>query len=305
MNYETAIIKVVGVGGAGCNAVENMIREGVMGVEYICADTDSQSLMQSSAGTKLQIAPHLGLCNEPGVSIETVIAERDRIADVLRGANMVFIIAGMGGRVGTDASRVVAEITSCLGIFTVAVVTRPFESESQCMRIAEEGLAKLVQHVSSLIVFSNENLKERLGEQFSMPEAYRYADTVLKIAVGSIADIIKVPGMVGVDFADIRDVMDNTGKGLIGFAIARGADRALMATAQALKSLLFEGANPSRADGMLVIITASDSLELDEIYEVMDTIRIYGPDFCIFGTTFDEKMGDSLRVTLFAAGIGS
>lgn len=305
MTVEKAIIKVVGVGGAGCNAVAYMIREGVMGVEYICADTDSQSLMQSSAGTKLQIAPNLGSGNDPSASIKTAIAERDRIVDVLRGADMVFIIAGMGGVTGTAVATMVAEVTHYLEIFTVAVVTRPFESESQRMRTAERGLAELVQHVSSLIVLSNEKLKKILGEQVSMPETFRYADTVLKIAVGSIADIINVPGIVGVDFGDVLQVMDKTGRGMMGVATVAGVDRARLATEQALKSPLLEGADLFRAYGLLVNITASSSLELDEIYEVMNTTRMYGPDHLVFGIAIDVGMNDGLRVTIFATSLGS
>lgn len=305
MNDEKAIIKVAGVGGAGCNAVEHMIHEGVMGVEYICADTDSQSLIQSSAATKLQIASNLGSGDESSASIETAIAGRDRIVDVLRGADMAFIIAGMGGGTGTSAARVIAEVARYFGIFTVAVVTRPFESESKRMRIADEGLAELVQHVSSLIVISNEKLKKILGEQFSMPETFRYANTVLKIAVSSIADIINVPGIVGVDFGDVLQVMNNTGKGKIGFATATGVDRARMAAEQALKSPLLEDANLSEAYGVLANITASDSLELDEVYEVMNTIRKYASDYVVFGTAIDAGMEDRLRVTIFATGPGS
>jgi len=305
MNFEKAIIKVVGVGGAGCNAVEHMIREGVIGVEYICADTDSQSLKQSSAGTKFQIAPNLGSGDEPGVSIETAIAERDSIVDVLRGADMTFIIAGMGGGTGTGASTVVAEVARYLGIFTVAIVTRPFESEYQRLHSAEEGLAELVRHVDSMIVISNENLKKMLGEQFSMPEAYHYANTVLKIAASSIADIINMPGLVGVDFGDVFQVMNNTGKGMMGFATATGVDRARMATEQAVKSPLLEGANLSEAYGVLVNITASESLVLDEIYEVMNTVRKHASDYVVFGTASDAAMEDGLRVTIVATGLGN
>lgn len=305
MNEEKAIFKVVGVGGAGSNAVEHMIREGVKGVEYICVDTDSLALKQSSAGTKLQIAPHLGSGDEPGASIETAIAERDRIAEALRGADMVFTIAGMGGTTGTGVAPVVAEVARHLEIFTVAVVTKPFESECERMRIAEGGLAELLQHVSSLIVISNDKLKIMLGEQCSMPEVYRYADTVFKIAISSIADIVNVPGIVGVDFADVLQVMDKTGRGMMGVATAAGVDRARLATEQALKSPMLEGADLFGAYGLLVNITSNSSIELDEIYEVMNTTRMYGPDHLVFGTAIDEGMKDVLRVTIFATSLGS
>lgn len=309
MDYELqgAVLKVIGVGGAGCNAVEHMIREGVTGVEYICADTDAQALKKSSASTKLQIAPSLGTEGEQSASLKTELAERDRILDALRGADLVFIIAGMGGGTGTSAANRVAEAASYLGILTVAIVTRPFESEGQRMRIAEDGIEELGQHVDSLIVISNEKLKGIIGEQVSMPEAFRNADTVLKVAVGSIAYIITVPGLIGVDFADVRTVMSETGMGMMGFATATGVDRARMAAEQALKSPLLEDANLSEAKGVLVNITASDSIQLDEIYEVMNTVRKFACQDAtlIFGTNSDAGMADRLRVTLFATGLGN
>ena len=300
------IIKVIGVGGAGGNAVEHMIREGVQGVEFICANTDGQALKKSSAGDKLQFGPGLGAGGKPEKARDHAMADRERIAEALTGAHMVFITAGMGGGTGTGAAPIVAEVARELGILTVAVVTKPFEYEGRRMSLAEQGLAELAQHVDSLIVILNEKLMEVLGDEVSMLDAFKSADNVLKNAVGGIAEIINVPGLVNVDFEDVRTVMGEMGKAMMGSASAAGVDRARIAAEQAVASPLLEGIELSGARGVLVNITASGSLGMREVKDVMNTIRNYAaPDATIiFGTVFEESMEDQLRVTVVATGLG-
>ncbi|MBV2192709.1 MAG: cell division protein FtsZ, partial [Azonexus sp.] len=218
------VIKVIGVGGAGGNAVEHMIREGVQGVEFICVNTDAQALNNSSAPDCLQLGPGLGAGGKPEKARELAQSERTRIAERLQGAHMVFITAGMGGGTGTGAAPVIAEVARELGILTVAVVTKPFEYEGRRMSLAEQGLAELAMNVDSLIVILNEKLMEVLGEDVSMLDAFKSADNVLKNAVGGIAEIINVPGLVNVDFEDVRTVMGEMGKAMMGSAAAAGVD---------------------------------------------------------------------------------
>ncbi|MDP2811076.1 MAG: cell division protein FtsZ [Rhodocyclaceae bacterium] len=300
------VIKVIGVGGAGGNAVEHMIREGVQGVEFICANTDAQALKQSSAGIKLQFGPGLGAGGKPEKARDLASTERERIAEALAGSHMVFITAGMGGGTGTGAAPVVAEVARELGILTVAVVTKPFEFEGRRMRLAEEGLSELAQHVDSLIVILNEKLMEVLGEDVTMTEAFHSADNVLKNAVGGIAEIINVPGLVNVDFEDVRTVMGEMGKAMMGSATAAGVDRARLAAEQAVASPLLEGIQLSGARGVLVNITANRQLGMREVKEVMATIRNYTHEEAtiIFGTVFEDGMEDHLRVTVVATGLG-
>jgi cell division protein FtsZ len=299
------IIKVIGVGGAGGNTVEHMIRDGVKGVEFICVNTDAQALAKSSAPIKLQLGPGLGAGGKPAKARGLAETERERIADMLRGAHMAFITAGMGGGTGTGAAPIVAEVAKELGILTVAVVTKPFEYENR-MRLAEEGMAELAGNVDSLIVILNEKLQEVLGEDVSMKEAFRSADDVLKNAVGGIAEIINIPGLVNVDFEDVKTVMSEMGKAMMGSSAAAGVDRARIAADQAVASPLLEGIELSGARGVLVNITASDDLGMKEVREVMNTIRTYAaPDATIiFGTVFDNSMEDTLRVTVVATGLG-
>jgi cell division protein FtsZ len=300
------IIKVVGVGGAGGNAVEHMISEGVGGVEFICCNTDAQALKKSSAPVRLQLGPGLGAGGKPEKARELAVEDRERIADALRGAHMVFITAGMGGGTGTGAGPVVAEVARELGILTVAVVTKPFEYEGKRKRIAEEGVAALAQHVDSLIVILNEKLEEVLGDDVTMLEAFQAADNVLRNAVGGIAEIINVPGLVNVDFEDVRTVMGEMGKAMMGSSTAAGVDRARVAAEEAVASPLLEGIELSGARGVLVNITASNSLGLKEYKEVMNTIRQYtAPEATVIcGAVFDDSMEDSLRVTVVATGLG-
>ena len=303
----STVIKVVGVGGAGGNAVEHMIREAVGGVEFICCNTDAQALKLSSAGTKLQLGPGLGAGGKPERAREHAQGEREKIAEALSGAHMCFITAGMGGGTGTGAAPVVAEVARELGILTVAVVTKPFEFEGRRGKLAEEGLAELAQHVDSLIVILNEKLIEVLGEEVSMLDAFKSADNVLKNAVGGIAEIINVPGLVNVDFEDVRTVMGEMGKAMMGSAAAAGVDRARIAAEAAVASPLLEGIELSGARGVLVNITASASLGLKEYKEVMATIRNYTAQEAtvICGAVFDDSMEDQLRVTVVATGLGN
>ncbi len=302
----STVIKVVGVGGAGGNAVDHMIREGVGGVEFICCNTDAQALKKSSAHVKLQLGPGLGAGGKPEKARELAVQDRERIADALRGAHMVFITAGMGGGTGTGAGPVIAEVARELGILTVAVVTKPFEYEGKRKRLAEEGVTELSRHVDSLIVILNEKLEEVLGEEISYLEAFKTADNVLRNAVGGIAEIINVPGLVNVDFEDVRTVMGEMGKAMMGSAVAAGVDRARVAAEEAVASPLLEGIELSGARGVLVNITASSTLGLKEYKEVMKTIRQYtAPEATVIcGTVFDEGMEDQLRVTVVATGLG-
>jgi cell division protein FtsZ len=302
------VIKVVGVGGAGGNAVEHMIGRGVQGVEFICANTDHQALARSSAKNMLQLgSTGLGAGSKPEAGKQAAIEARDRIADALRGAHMVFITAGMGGGTGTGAAPVVAEIAKELGILTVAVVSKPFEFEGpRRAKVAEVGLAELEERVHSLIVILNNKLEEVLGEDAEMAECFRAADNVLHNACAGIAEIINIPGLVNVDFEDVKTVMGEHGKAMMGTATAGGLDRARIAAEQAVASPLLEGVDLSGARGVLVNITASQSLKMKETREVMNTIRAFAAEDAtvIFGTVCDESMGDDLRVTVVATGLG-
>jgi cell division protein FtsZ len=302
----STVIKVVGVGGAGGNAVEHMIRERVGGVEFICCNTDAQALNKSNAHVKLQLGPGLGAGGKPEKARDLALLDRERIAEALSGAHMVFITAGMGGGTGTGAGPVVAEVARELGILTVAVVTKPFEYEGKRKRLAEEGVAELARHVDSLIVILNEKLEEVLGDEVSMLEAFQAADNVLRNAVGGIAEIINVPGLVNVDFEDVRTVMGEMGKAMMGSAVAAGVDRARVAAEEAVASPLLEGIELSGARGVLVNITASSTLGLKEYKEVMKTIRQYtAPEATVIcGAVFDETMEDQVRVTVVATGLG-
>ncbi|RCS57551.1 cell division protein FtsZ [Parvibium lacunae] len=302
------IIKVVGVGGAGGNAVQHMINRGVQGVEFICANTDAQALVRSQAHNNIQLGKTgLGAGAKPEAGRLAAEEERSRIADALRGAHMVFITAGMGGGTGTGAAPVVAEVAKEMGILTVAVVTKPFDFEGpKRMRSAEAGLESLTQNVDSLIVILNEKLEEVMGEDAEMDECFKCADDVLHNAVAGIAEIINVDGLVNVDFEDVKTVMSEQGKAMMGTAKANGIDRARIAAEQAVASPLLEGIDLSGARGVLVNITASRSLKLKETKEVMNTIRAFAAEDAtvIFGTVYDDAMGDDLRVTVVATGLG-
>src|SRR5258706_2395882 len=302
------VIKVIGVGGAGGNAVDHMIRRGVQGVEFICANTDHQALARSQAKNVIQLGRSgLGAGGKPEEGRKAAEEARERIADALRGAHMVFITAGMGGGTGTGAAPVVAEIAKELGVLTVAVVCKPFEFEGpKRMRLAETGATELEGKVHSLIVILNNKLEEVMGEDAEIADCFRAADDVLHNACAGIAEIINIPGLVNVDFEDVKTVMSEQGKAMMGTATASGVDRARVAAEQAVASPLLEGVDLSGARGVLVNITASSSLKMKETREVMNTIRAFSAEdsTVIFGTVSEEEMGDDLRVTVVATGLG-
>ena len=306
-NTKGTIIKVVGVGGAGGNAVQHMINKGVSGVEFIVANTDAQALSLSKAHNVIQVGESgLGAGMKPAVGRQLAEETRDRIEDALRGAHMVFIAAGMGGGTGTGAAPVVAEVAKQLGALTVAVVSKPFSHEGQkCLDIANEGLEELGKHVDSLIVILNEKLEE-IYEDDSMLEWLGHADDVLNNAVAGIAEIINVPGHINVDFNDVKTIMAEQGKAMMGTAVASGLDRARIAAEQAVASPLLDGIDLSGARGVLVNVTASRSLKGKEIKQVMETVRAFAaPDASIAqGIAYDDAMGDEVRVTVVATGLG-
>jgi cell division protein FtsZ len=301
------VIKVIGVGGAGGNAVDHMIREGVMGVEFVAANTDAQALKRSVAHKKVRLGKTgLGAGAKPEAGRSAAVEEREQIAESLKGAHMVFITAGMGGGTGTGAAPIVAEVARELGILTVAVVTKPFGFEGKRLKIAEAGIAELQKNVDSLIVILNDKLMDVLGDDVSMDEAFKAADNVLRNAVGGIAEIINFPGLVNVDFEDVRTVMGEMGMAMMGSANASGVDRARIAAEQAVASPLLEGINLSGAKGVLVNITSTRGLKMKEVNEVMNTVREFAADdaHIIFGAVYDESMGEEIRVTVVATGLG-
>ncbi len=302
------IIKVVGVGGAGGNAIQHMIDKGVSGVEFIVANTDAQALSQSNADNIIQIGDTgLGAGMRPDVGRQLAEQSRSRIEDALRGAHMVFIAAGMGGGTGTGAAPIVAEVAKSLGALTVAVVSKPFSYEGQrCMAIAEEGLEELSARVDSLIVILNEKLEE-LHEDETIAEWFQHADDVLNNAVAGIAEIINVRGHVNVDFNDVKTIMGEQGKAMMGTAMASGLDRARIAAEQAVASPLLDGIDLTNARGVLVNVTASKKgLKGKEVRDVMTTVRAFAsPDATIAqGIAYDDSMGDDIRVTVVATGLG-
>ena len=303
------IIKVFGVGGAGGNAIEHMINEGVNGVEFIAANTDAQALSRNAASSKLSLGKSgLGAGAKPEKGQEAAQAHRDEIRASLEGAHMAFITAGMGGGTGTGAAPVVAEIAREMGILTVGVVTKPFSFEGgKRMKASEAGIAEFSKHVDSLIVILNDKLMEVMGDDADVDDCFKAADDVLKNAVGGIAEIITYPGLVNVDFEDVRTVMGEMGRAMMGSAAAAGVDRARIAAEQAVASPLLEGVNLSGAKGVLVNITAAKgNLKMKEVNEVMNTVKAFAAEdaHIIFGAVYDELMGDALRVTVVATGLG-
>ena len=304
------IIRVIGVGGAGGNAINHMIEQGVEGVEFIAVNTDAQVLARNSARNQIQLGVSgLGAGAKPEEAREVALADRERLEETIAGAHMVFITAGMGGGTGTGAAPVVAEVARSLGVLTVAVVTKPFGFEgTKRMRLAEQGIEQLSQHVDSLIVILNDNLEDVLGEDVTMDDAFRAADDVLNNAVAGIAEIINCPGLINVDFQDVRTVMSEQGMAMMGSAMAGGIDRARIAAEQAIASPLLEGVMLAGARGVLVNITATrSSLKHGEVKAVMNTIRSFAAEDAtiIFGAVYDEVMGDDLRVTVVATGLGA
>ncbi len=303
-----AVIKVIGVGGAGGNAVQHMINRGVQGVDFICANTDAQALARSKAESVIQLGKSgLGAGAKPENGRAAAEEARERIAESLKDAHMVFITAGMGGGTGTGAAPIVAQVAKEMGILTVGVVSKPFGFEgSRKMRTAEEGLESLSSHVDSLIVVLNEKLEEVMGEDAEMDACFKCADDVLHNAVAGIAEIIKVDGLINVDFEDVKTVMSEQGKAMMGTAMANGIDRARLAAEQAVTSPLLEGVDLSGARGVLVNITASRTLKLRETRTVMETISAFAAEDAtvIMGAVYDDTMGDNLRVTVVATGLG-
>lgn len=302
-------IKVIGVGGGGGNAVEHMIAKGVRGVEFICANTDAQALQASQASKHIQLGTTgLGAGTIPAKGREAADQASDAIREAIAGAHMLFITAGMGGGTGTGAAPVIAKIAKELGILTVGVVTRPFDWEgSRCMKNADAGLAELEANVDSLIVVLNDRLLEVLGDDITQEEAFEHANDVLKNAVGGIAEVINVRGNVNADFEDVKTVMSEPGKAMMGTACAKGPDRARIASEQAIACPLLEGVDLSGAKGILVLITAArTSLKLSESKLAMNTIKAFASDdaHVIYGTAYDESLGDEIRITVMATGLG-
>ena len=301
-------IKVIGVGGGGGNAVDHMIDRSVQGVEFVCANTDAQALGRSNAHRTIQLGQSgLGAGSKPDKGREAAEAAVDDIRAAIDGAHMLFITAGMGGGTGTGAAPVIARIAKEMGILTVGVVTKPFEFEGgRRMSNADAGLTELEANVDSLIVVLNEKLLEVLGDDITQDEAFAHANDVLKNAVGGIAEIINVPGLLNVDFEDVRTVMGEPGKAMMGTAMADGPDRARIAAEQAVACPLLEGIDLSGAKGVLVLISAAKgSLKLNESKLAMNTVRAYAsPDAqVIFGTAYDDALGDNIRVTVVATGL--
>ena len=301
-------IKVIGVGGGGGNAVEHMIARNVQGVEFITANTDAQALARSAAHKTIQLGvTGLGAGSKPDKGCEAAQTAEDDIRAAIDGAHMLFITAGMGGGTGTGAAPVIARIAKDMGILTVGVVTKPFEWEGgRRMTNADNGLAELEANVDSLIVVLNEKLLDVLGDDITQDEAFAHANDVLKNAVGGIAEIINVPGHVNVDFEDVRTVMGEPGKAMMGTAAANGPDRARIAAEQAVACPLLEGIDLSGAKGVLVLITAAKgSLKLSESKLAMNTIRAYASAdaHVIYGTAYDDSLGDDIRVTVVATGL--
>jgi cell division protein FtsZ len=302
------LIKVIGVGGGGGNAVEHMIVSGVQGVEFICANTDAQALGRGTAHKTIQLGgTGLGAGSKPEKGRDAAELAVDDIREAIQGAHMLFITAGMGGGTGTGAAPVIARVAKEMGILTVGVVTKPFDWEGgRRMTNADSGLAELEANVDSLIVVLNEKLLDVLGDEITQDEAFSHANDVLKNAVGGIAEIINVPGHVNVDFEDVRTVMGEPGKAMMGTAKASGPDRARIAAEQAVACPLLEGIDLSGAKGVLVLITAAKgSLKLSESRLAMNTIRAYAsPDaHVIYGTAYDDELVDEIRVTVVATGL--
>lgn len=308
---DSAEIKVIGVGGGGGNALRHMMESSVDGVEFICANTDAQALKDIGDATVLQLGngltKGLGAGANPDVGRQAAMEDRDRIADVLQGSDMVFITAGMGGGTGTGAAPIVADVAKELGILTVAVVTRPFIFEGRKrMAVAEEGLKELKDKVDSLITVPNEKLLQVLGKTTSLLEAFKAANDVLLGAVQGIADLIIRPGMINVDFADVRTVMSEMGQAMMGTGEAVGEERAREAAETAIHSPLLEDINLQGARGILVNITAGPDLSLGEFSDVGDTVEAFASDNATVGvgTVIDPDMADRLRVTVVATGLG-
>ena len=308
---QQAVIKVIGVGGGGGNAVEQMIKANIEGVEFIVANTDAQALKRSNVRTVLQLGANLtkglGAGADPGVGRQAAVEDRERIAEMLSGADMVFITAGMGGGTGTGAAPVVAQVAKDQGILTVAVITKPFPFEGKKrLAVADQGIKELSEYVDSIITIPNEKLLTVVGKQATLLDAFAKANDVLLGAVQGIAELITRPGLINVDFADVRTVMSEMGLAMMGSAVARGENRAHDAAHDAISSPLLEEVNISGARGILVNITGGLDLSIGEFEEVGNTVKEYAADDAtvVIGTVIDPAMQDELRVTVVATGLG-
>ncbi len=307
---QNAVIKVIGVGGGGGNAIEHMLAQQIDGVDFIVANTDAQVLGRTSAGTVLQLGTGLtkglGAGANPAIGAQAAMEDKDRIADSLEGADMVFITAGMGGGTGTGAAPIIAQIARELGILTVAVVTKPFSFEGRKrLDIANEGIAALAKHVDSLIIIPNDKLVSELDRNFRLIEAFKAANQVLQGAVQGIAELITRPGLINVDFADVRTVMSEMGMAMMGSSSASGDGRARQAAEAAISSPFLEDINLSGARGILVNITAGLDMSIGEFEEVGNVVReLASPDACVvIGTVIDPELSDLMRVTVVATGL--
>jgi cell division protein FtsZ len=306
---QKAVIKVIGVGGCGGNAIDYMIEKNVMGVDFICANTDLQALQKSQASTIVQIGEMLtqglGAGSRPDTGKQAAIDDKEKIVEAIDGADMLFITAGMGGGTGTGATPVIAQIAKELGILTVAVVTKPFEFEGRRTQVAKDGIDELVNYVDSLITIPNEKLMGVLGDEVTFVDAFGAANEVLYSAVLGIAEIINNPGMINVDFADVRTVMSEMGMAMIGSGFAEGSDRAEIAAKSAVACPLLEDVNLNNAKGILVNISTSKDFKMKEYFEIMDIIKQYASENAtiIVGNVIDESMSNSIRVTMVATGL--
>jgi cell division protein FtsZ len=306
-----AVIKVVGVGGGGGNAVTHMVASGIEGVDFICINTDAQALKHSKVKTSLQIGSNitrgLGAGADPEVGRQAAMEDRDRIVELVDGSDMIFITAGMGGGTGTGAAPVVAQVAKELGILTVAVVTKPFEMEgNKRLALADQGIGELGKYVDSLITIPNQKLLTVLGGDTTLLDAFRSANQVLQGAVQGIAELITRPGLINVDFADVKTVMAETGMAMMGSGAATGENRARAAAEAAISSPLLEDVNLSGAHGLLINVTAGMDLRTSEFHVVGDTIKQFASEDAtvVVGYVIDPEMTDQIRVTVVATGIG-
>ena len=308
---QSAVIKVLGVGGGGGNAVKHMASCGIEGVDFICTNTDRQALQTSKVKTTLQIGCNitkgLGAGADPDVGRQAAMEDRDRIHEVVDGADMLFITAGLGGGTGTGAAPVIAQVAKELNILTVAVVTKPFEMEgAKRMSIADEGIVEIGRYVDSLITIPNEKLLTVLGSETTLLEAFKAANQVLQGAVQGIAELITRPGLINVDFADVRTVMAKMGMAMMGSGTASGEDRAREAAEAAVSSPLLEDINLAGANGILVNVTAGSDLSIGEFDEIGNTVKEFASDDAtvVVGTVIDADMTNNIRVTVVATGLG-
>ncbi len=308
---QNAVIKVIGVGGGGGNAVAHMVTSGIEGVEFMCINTDAQALKHSKVKTSLQIGCNitkgLGAGADPEIGRQAAMEDRDRIIEMIEGCDMLFITAGMGGGTGTGAAPVVAQVAKELGILTVAVVTRPFEMEGgKRTLVANHGLAELGKYVDSLITIPNQKLLTVLGAKTTLLDAFKSANHVLQGAVQGIAELITRPGLINVDFADVRTVMSETGMAMMGSGVARGENRAKEAAEMAVSSPLLEDINLSGAHGILVNVTAGMDLSIGEFQQVGEIVKQFASDDAtvVVGTVIDPELSDEMRVTVVATGLG-